>query len=394
MHGQRLHQVKASALLHSLSRREGVVPGYRLFFLDSEDSMAALLLYLIGARSAGKTSVFDALIQTPEGPNFASKGAHRLGTVKVPDARLATLRDLFQPKKYIPAEITFVDVALPPNATGTGFGPMNAFLGEADAFALVVQSFGEMDGAGNALDSEAQLDSLLLDLTMADLEKVERRIQKIQIEFRRGLKGSQAELVVQEKCKAQLDEGKALRDLELTEDEQKLISSFSFLSQKRVLVIANTADDDATGEKCTSLRKACEERGLDLLAFCAPLEAEIAALSEEDQAGFLSDYGLKEPAKTRLIQSAYDTLNLCSFFTVGPDEVRAWTIRRGDTAVIAAGKIHTDLSRGFIRAETVASETLIEKKTLAACRDAGQLRLEGKKYIVQDGDVMEIRANV
>jgi len=356
--------------------------------------MAALLLYLIGARSAGKTSVFDALIQTPEGPNFASKGAHRLGTVKVPDARLATLRDLFQPKKYIPAEITFVDVALPPNSTGTGFGPMNAFLGEADAFALVVQSFGEMDGQGNALDSEAQLDSVLLDLAMADMEKVERRIQKIQIEFRRGLKGSQSELVVQEKCKAQLDEGKPLRDLDLTADEQKLISCFSFLSQKRVLVVANTADDDATGTQCASLRSACEERGLDLLAFCAPLEAEIAALPPEDQASFLTDYGLSEPAKIRLIQSAYTTLNLISFFTVGPDEVRAWTIRNGDTAVIAAGKIHTDLSRGFIRAETVASETLIEKKTLAACRDEGKLRLEGKAYVVQDGDVMEIRASV
>ncbi len=356
--------------------------------------MAALLLYLIGARSAGKTSVFDALVQTPEGPSFASKGAHRLGTVKVPDARLAALRDLFEPKKYIPAEMTFVDVALPPNETGTGFGPMNAFLGEADAFALVVQSFGEMDGAGNPIDSEAQLDSVLLDLTMADLEKVERRIQKIQIEFRRGLKGSQAELVVQEKCKAQLDEGKPIRDLELTADEHKLISSFSFLSQKRVLVIANTGDDDPVGEKCTSLRAACEARGLDMLAFCALLEAEIAALSAEDQASFLGDFGLTEPAKIRLIQSAYNTLNLSSFFTVGPDEVRAWTIRRGDAAVIAAGKIHTDLSRGFIRAETVASETLIEHKTLAACRDAGLLRLEGKNYIVQDGDVMEIRANV
>ena len=131
--------------------------------------MAALLLYLIGARSAGKTAVFDALIQTPEGPHFATKGGHRLGTVKVPDARLAALRDIYQPKKYIPAEITFVDVALPANAEGSGFGQMNAFLGEADAFALVVQSFGETDGAGKPLDPVGQLDSVLLDLAMADL---------------------------------------------------------------------------------------------------------------------------------------------------------------------------------------------------------------------------------
>ncbi len=355
--------------------------------------MAALLLYLIGARSAGKTAVFDALIQTPEGPHFATKGAHRLGTVKVPDARLATLRDLFQPKKYIPAEVTFVDVALPAGGEGSGFSQLNAFLGEADAFALVVQAFGETDGAGKPLDPVGQLESVLLDLAMADLEKIERRIEKIEQEVKRGLKQSLPELAVQQKCKAAIDAGRSLRDLDLTADEQKLVASFCFLSHKRVLAIANVGDDDPAGEKCEALRAACAEKGLDLLAFCAPLEAEIATLSPADQTGFLKDYGLTEPARNRLIRTAYHTLNLISFFTVGEDEVRAWTIRRGDNAVTAAGKIHTDLARGFIRAETVAAEILIEKKTHAACREAGLLRLEGKNYVVQDGDVIEIRAN-
>ncbi len=355
--------------------------------------MAALLLYLIGARSAGKTATFDALIQTPAGPHFATKGAHRLGTVKVPDARLAILRDLFQPKKYIPAEITFVDVALPSGGEGSGFSQLNAFLGEADAFALVVQSFGDTDGAGKPLDPVAQLDSVLLDLAMADLEKIERRIEKIEQEVKRGLKQGLPELAVLQKCKAAIDAGQALRDLELAADEHKLVSSFCFLSQKRVLAIANVGDGDPAGETCASLREACAAKGLDLLAFCAPLETEIAALPPADQAGFLKDYGLTEPARTRLIQAAYHTLNLISFFTVGEDEVRAWTIRRGDNAVTAAGKIHTDLARGFIRAETVSSEILIEKKTHAACREAGLLRLEGKNYVVQDGDVIEIRAN-
>ncbi len=356
--------------------------------------MAALLLYLIGARSAGKTAVFDALIQTPEGPHFASRGGHRLGTVKVPDARLAVLRDLFQPKKYIPAEITFVDVALPANTAGSGFSAMNAFLGEADAFALVVQSFGDTDGAGRPLDAPAQLESVLLDLAMADLEKIERRSEKIEQEVKRGLKQSLPELAVLQKCKAAIDEGRALRDLELSADELKAVSSFCFLSQKRVLVVANTGEDDPGGEKCGALRDACAKQGLDLLAFCAPLETEIASLPTAEQAGFLADYGLTEPARTRLIPAAYRTLDLISFFTVGPDEVRAWTVRRGDNAVTAAGKIHTDLARGFIRAETVDSATLIEKKTLAACREAGKLRLEGKGYGVQDGDVIEIRASV
>jgi ribosome-binding ATPase len=353
-----------------------------------------LLLYLIGARSAGKTAVFDALIQTPEGPHFASRGGHRLGTVKVPDARLATLRDLFQPKKYIPAEITFVDVALPSGGGGNGFGTLNAFLGEADAFALVVQSFGDMDGAGEPLDPARQLESILLDLAMADLEKIERRMEKIEQEVKRGLKQSLPELAVLQKCKAAIDEGRALRDLELSADESKVISSFCFLSQKRLLVVANTGDDDPSGARCEALREACAGLGLELLAFCAPLEAEIAALPTDDQAGFLADYGLTEPARNRLIQTAYRTLDLISFFTVGEDEVRAWTIRRGDNAVTAAGKIHTDLARGFIRAETVDSATLIEKKTLAACREAGVLRLEGKAYVVRDGDVIEIRASV
>ena len=355
--------------------------------------MAALLLYLIGARGAGKTAVFDALVQTPEGPHFTTKGGHRLGTVKVPDARLAALRDIFQPKKYIPAEVTFVDVALPANAEGSGFAQLNAFLGEADAFALVVQSFGDTDGAGQPLDPAGQLDSVLLDLAMADLEKIERRIEKIEQEVKRGLKQGLPELAVLQKCKAAVEAGQALRDLALTADEQKQVSSFCFLSQKRLLVVANTGDGDPAGARCEPLRAACAAKGLDLLAFCAPLETEIAALAAADQASFLKDYGLTEPARTRLLQTAYHTLNLISFFTVGEDEVRAWTVCRGDNAVTAAGKIHTDLARGFIRAETVSAEILLEKKTHAACREAGLLRLEGKNYIVQDGDVIEIRAN-
>lgn len=355
--------------------------------------MAALMLYLIGARSAGKTAVFDALIQTPEGAQFATKGAHRLGTVKVPDARLAVLRDMFQPKKYVPAEVTFVDVALPAGGDGNGFAAMNAFLGEADAFALVVQAFGEMDGAGNPLDPVVQMESILLDLAMADLEKIEKRTEKLEQELKRGLKQGLPELAVLKKCREAIEAGQALRELELTADEEKLISSFCFLSLKRILVVANTGDGDPSGLECGTLREACEKKGLEWMAFCAPLEREIASLPEEEQAGFFADYGLTEPARNRLIQTAYRTLNLISFFTVGPDEVRAWTIRRGDTAVIAAGKIHSDLARGFIRAETVASDVLIEKKTHAACREAGLLRLEGKQYVVQDGDVIEIRAN-
>ncbi|MBR6020881.1 MAG: redox-regulated ATPase YchF, partial [Kiritimatiellae bacterium] len=285
----------------------------------------SLNLYLIGPQGAGKTAVFDALAQTPDGLHCSSKGAHRIGTVKVPDARLAALRDIFLPKKYIPAEVTFVDVALGAHAgkENNGFAALNAFLGEADAFALVVQTFGDTDYQGRPLDPAAQLESTLLDLAMADLEKIERRIEKIEQELKRGLKQSLPELAVLQKCKEAIDAGKALRDLELSAEDWKHVSSFCFLSQKPVLVIANTPDSDVAGEiAAASLRAAAEAAGLPVLAFCAPLEAEIAALPPEDQASFLADYGIESPARDRLIRAAYKTLRLVSFFTVGPDEVR------------------------------------------------------------------------
>ena len=355
----------------------------------------ALMLYLVGPRSGGKTSVFDALATTPEGLHCATKGAHRLDTVKVPDARLAALRDLFQPKKYIPAEVTFVDVAMPATSHAqSSFAPLNAFLGEADAFALVIPTFPTANADGSPAKPEALLESTLLDLAMADLEKIERRIEKIGQELKRGQKQSLPELAVLEKCKAAIEAGSAIRSVGLTPDEAKLVASFCFLSQKPVLVVANTPDSDPAGtESAAGLAAACADQGLPMLAFCAPLEAEIAALPESDQGAFLADYGLSEPARARLIQAAYRTLKLISFFTVGPDEVRAWTLHEGDDAVTAAGKIHSDLARGFIRAETVPSTTLLEHKTHAACRELGLLRLEGKAYVVQDGDVIEIRAN-
>ena len=356
----------------------------------------ALMLYLVGPRSGGKTAVFDALATTPDGLHFATKGGHRLGTVKVPDARLAALRDLFQPKKYIPAEVTFVDVAMPASSHAqSSFAPLNAFLGEADAFALVIPTFPTTNLDGSPANPPAMLESTLLDLAMADLEKIERRMEKINQELKRGQKQDLPELAVLQKCKDAIEAGSAIRSIGLAPDEEKLVASFCFLSQKPVLVVANTPDSEpGGGESTAALAEACQAQNLPLLAFCAPLEAEIASLAAEDQPAFLADYGLAEPARERLIQAAYRTLKLISFFTVGPDEVRAWTIHEGDDAVTAAGKIHTDFARGFIRAETVSAETLLEHKSHAACRELGLLRLEGKSYIVHDGDVLEIRANV
>jgi len=349
---------------------------------------------LIGAPRCGKTTIFEALTNTPEGRHFTTKGTHHLGTVKVPDDRLAGLRDLFQPKKYTPAEVTFVDVAIPAAPEGTNpLAQLTTFLGEADAFVLVVQAFGEVDFRGKPLDPVAQMESVLLEMTVSDLEKTERRLEKIEHERQRGLKFSELELGALTKCKAQLEAGQALRSLGFPTEEEKMLRTFQFLTMKPVLAVANVSEDRLDGAGLDPLREACAKDRVDLMVFCGALEAEMAQLDPDAQEAFLKDYGLSEPARTRLIQAAYKLMDLVSFFTVGEDEVRAWTIRRGTPAVSAAGKIHTDLEKGFIRAEVVNWDELLKAGSLSACQKNATLRLEGKSYGVQDGDVMHIRFN-
>lgn len=351
----------------------------------------ALSLYLIGVPGAGKSTVFEALTNTPQGPHFSNKGPHRLGTVKVPDERLDRLAEMYHPKKFTPAEVTFVDVGLPPGAQEQrSFGEMTTFLGEADAFLLVVQVFGQFDYRGRPLDPQGQLESALLELVVADLDKVERRLERIVQERNRGTKGAEAEAALMERCKAELEHEVSLGALDFSEAEEKLLRGFRFLSQKPVLVVANVEDGQ---NDVSALERVCQQHGHQLLTFCAPIEAEIAQLDLGEQREFLQDYGLSEPARLRLIQAAYTLLNLISFFTAGEDEVRAWTITRNTPAQLAAGKIHSDIERGFIRAETVACEALFELGSWSRCRDQGVLRLEGKTYPVQDGDTINFRFN-
>lgn len=354
----------------------------------------ALTLYLIGAPTVGKSTVFEALTNTPQGPNFSGKGAHKLGTVKVPDERLEQLSELYQPKKHTPAEVTFVDVGLPPGAQEQrSLGELTTLLSDGDAFLLVVQAFGEFDYRGQAVNAVQQLESVLLELVVADIEKVERRLERIAQEKKKGTKGQDAEAALLERCKAHLETEKPLCDFEFNPEEEKRLRGFRFLSQKPVLVVVNVEEDQLAGFNPESLQKTCDAHGHRMMAFCAPLEAEIAQLEADAQHEFLAGYGLSEPAQIRLIQAAYRLLTLISFFTVGADEVRAWTIQRGTSAQLAAGKIHSDIERGFIRAETVGCEHLLNTKSWSTCRDQGVLRLEGKTYEVQDGDVINFRFN-
>lgn len=356
--------------------------------------MAALQLYLIGPPRSGKTSVFRALTDTAEGHHAVSKGAHHLGTVKVPDPRLSALRDLYHPKKFTPAEVTFVDVTIPPAPEGTN--PLTQFvslLGEADAFAIVVQAFGDMDYRGRKPEASAQLQEMLDELVFSDLEKVTNRSERIAKEARRGQKASPAEISGLEKCRAHLEQGLLLRGLALGAEEEKALRSFQFLSAKPSFVIANVDEQNLTGQAMEGLQERAKRFGLEVLVFCAPLEAEMALLDETAQKEFLREYGLTNPARDRLITAAYKVMDLISFFTVGEDEVRAWTLRRGATVLEAAGKIHTDMQRGFIRAEVVPWDKLVSAGSFSACQKNASLRLEGKTYIVQDGDVLHIRFN-
>lgn len=329
---------------------------------------------------------------TPEGPHFTTRSGHRYGAVKVPDARLDALREIYRPKKYTPAEVTFVDPASS-GASPTKFGEMTGLLGNADAFALVVQAFETVDGEGRPLDAVAQAESVLLELIVTDLEKVERRLERIVQDRKRGQKTSEAEVKLLERLREELGRDRALRDVELREDEEKLLRTYQFLSQKPVLIVANLAEEALTTGVPAPLRAMAAARRIEVLPFCAPLEAEIARLDAASQADFLRDYGLTEPGRVRLLQSAYRALRLISFFTVGEDEVRAWPVHEGTNALGAAGKIHSDIERGFIRAETVAYDTLLQSGSWSKCREDGTLRLEGKEYLVRDGDVMHFRFN-
>jgi len=356
----------------------------------------ALAIYLIGAPGSGKSEVFNALTMTTTGPHSSSKGPHQIGSVKVPDDRMTRLREMYHPKKYTPAEVTFLDVAPPRGRDGTaGLGKLTEVLSEADAFALVVQCFGGLDYRGQPVDPCAQMESVLLELIVTDLEKVERRLERIKKEKRSNAKVvSSTEIDILNRFLVQLEAGKPLRDVEIRADEERHIRHYQFLSIKPILIVANVSEDAAEQDGATAMEKDAVEQGMGFIRFCAPLESEIAQLDDDMRTEFMRDYHIETPARDLLIQEAYGLLNLISFFTVGEDEVRAWTVPDSATAYEAAGKIHSDIQRGFIRAETISSTVLLDTGTWAACRDHGTLRLEGKEYRVRDGEVIHFRFNV
>jgi GTP-binding protein YchF len=334
---------------------------------------------LVGFKGSGKTTVFNALTGlAAEVGGYASKV--NLGVIKVPDARIDALSKLCQPKKTTYAEVVFADV--PGFERGGLDSTAIGHLRDLDAFAFVVAAFGEHAGTATK-----QMRDLEAELVLADLAVVEKRLERLKKE-----KGRPGEKELLEKILADLSAEKPLRAIELSADDDKALSSFGFVSRRPILYVLNVDDASAARPAPDDVVKAAG--GAPVFVLSGNAEMEIAQLAAEDQAAFLQDLGLSEPARARFIRASYALLDLISMFTAGDDEVKAWTIHRGDHARKAAGKIHSDIERGFIRAEVIRYEDYVSYGTEAKCREAGKLRLEGKEYVVQDGDVVHFRFNV
>ncbi len=335
---------------------------------------------LIGHRGAGKTTIFNMLtgLQAQVG-GFGKEEVH-LGVIKVPDERIDRLAQIFKPKKTTYAEIRFTD--FPPQAEDN-LKSNNALvtqMREVDAIALVLRDF------ETGCDPLRELNDLLTEMILADLTVVENRRNRLKKE-----KARPQEQELLERCAQALENEESLRNLTFSADQENLLSGFVFLSRKPLLVLFNQAEEKAGQPLAASYQEELRRRGLEGLALAGKVEMEIAQLEENDRAAFLKEIGVAEPARDRFIRSSYRLLDLISFFTAGEDEVRAWTITQGTNARKSAGKIHSDIERGFIRAEVIAYADFIAHGSEAKCKEAGKLRLEGKDYIVKDADIIHFR---
>ena len=352
---------------------------------------------LIGFGSTGKTTLFHLMTSARETARAShGKGEISVGISKVPDARLDTLTAMYNPQKRVPATVEFTDLAAT-GATGGAKALVDvAAYKNADALVHVVRAFGDpavphpSGSIEPARDAQAMEDELIL----ADLGVAERRLERLDKDLKKTRNADlerEREVIVT--CKAALEEGKPLRALDLKGDDLKRLRGFQFLSAKPLLVVLNvdesTPIDGAIG--ASGLTPFLSRASTGAVAVCAKIELEIAQLEPADAAAFLSDLGLTESGLDRVIRASYDLLGYISFFTVGEDECRAWSIPRQTPAQLAAGEIHSDIQRGFIRAEVVSYDHLVGRGSMAACRDHGEVRLEGKEYVVQDGDIINFR---
>jgi ribosome-binding ATPase len=329
------------------------------------------------------------------------RGDVNIGISKVPDRRLDVLTAMYNPRKRVPATVEFTDIIAPARSGAQALVDVAGYK-NADALVHVGRAFRDQSvpHPSGSIDPSRDAQAMEDELILADLGVAERRLERIERDLKKGRSAElekEGDLV--RRCQAALEDGKPLRALELTGDDLKRLRGFQFLSAKPLLLVINLDEEDLS-EVGSSVSKAADKAGLTAflahaatraVALCARIELEISQLEGDDAKAFLADLGLKESGLDRVISTSYDLLGYISFFTVGEDECRAWSIARGTTAQTAAGEIHTDIQRGFIRAEVVAYDALISRGTMAACRDHGEVRLEGKEYVVQDGDIINFR---
>ncbi len=336
---------------------------------------------LIGHRGAGKTTIFNMLtgLQAQTG-GFGGKEELHLGVIKVPDARIDKLSAIFKPKKTTYAEIRFSDFPPSDDENLKSNQALIAQMREVDAITLVLRGFGA--------DAKPlrELNDLMTEMILADLAVVENRRNRLKKE-----KARPQEEALLARCAEALENEQSLRALGFSADEENLASGFGFLSRKPLLAIFNQPEERAGLPLDPECQRELAERGVQGLALAGKVEMEIAQLDPADRAAFLKEIGIEEPARERFIRAAYALLDLISFFTAGEDEVRAWTIPQGTPAKKAAGKIHSDIERGFIRAEVIAYDDFVVYGSEAKCKEAGKLRLEGKDYPVKDADIIHFR---